>query len=55
MRQEFIDVLRDATAVQVAVYELAAEDVNDDFGSVALARCLAKLNADVRKLMKFVK
>lgn len=52
MTQEFLDVLRDATAIQVAVYELAAEDVNDDVASAALATCVAKLNADVRKLLR---
>lgn len=55
MRQEFTDVLRDATAIQVAVFELHDENVHGEIAGPALSKCLAQLIVDVRKLLRHVK
>lgn len=55
MTKEFIDVLRASTALQVAVYELADEDVAGNVAEKALGTCAAQLNIAVRALLRAVK
>ena len=49
---QFIDVLRATTAVQVAVFELAGESVHENMALPALEKCVAALNAAVKRLKK---
>lgn len=54
-RDVFSDVLRAATAVQVAVYELADESQDGTIAGPALDKCAAELNAAVRRLRKSIR
>jgi len=53
-RDVFADVLRAATALQVAVYELADEHQGDTIAGPALDKCLAELTAATKRLRKAV-
>jgi hypothetical protein len=55
MRHEFTDVLRASTALQVAVFELGDESVHDNIAMPALEKCLAELNAAVKRLKKAIR
>jgi len=54
MTKSFTDVLRAAIAIQVAVYELAEEDVSENLAASALNECTHELVNAVKRLIKEV-
>lgn len=55
MRKEFLDVLRAAVALQVAVYELADEPFSEVIAERGMDKCLVELNETVKRLKKSIR
>lgn len=55
MNRAFLDVLRAATALQIAVYELHDEDQQGNIAEPAMDKCLIELNTAVKRLKKAIR
>lgn len=54
MTHPFIDVLRNITALQIAVFELADESVGENEANRAMDLCVKELAASIKSLRKAI-